>query len=682
MKFQAKIPFVDALNRPDDYSPKSEKRPADKFVVSRTREGVALSLYADMSWDRSPYDPDGRSMTLSFQFWKKDDEEATPNRIKLVDEIRWLTFVLLYLKSGPSISNRTLQGYVFVLRSFACYCESSRQSIKEALARTESVLEFIDSAPEAAARFVAIVRMVWRLGEEVTGMLVPGRTALDSLDQQAKKYRESMQQHPPLPTRIYAVILENLNSEFESILLALDGICSLASECFMDPLVGMPISKQRVRARELRMAWVDSSPTFDELIEKYQLFDFWNRIGNVRDRKGMMGILVHIQLVCSLQIQAFTGMRRSEVQSLPIDCLQQVVRMGNVRYIVRGRVTKLTRGRIKEARWVTSKRGKDAVEVAQRIAKLIYDTKRINAKEVESLKLSSSFLFVSPIYLWGNARGGKNNPSQLAMAPRFDHIRRVLEPIVESVDVAELVQIDPHRHWHLEDGTKVGKPWRFTTHQFRRSLALYAQKSGLVSLPSLKQQLQHITQEMSLYYSRGANRAIDVTGPLDMQNRFKDEWLDAQPLSQYLSYVIHVLSAREGEIFGGHADWMILSQRNGRTKIFENRDTTLKQFKLGKIAYTITPVGGCTNPAPCEKNPIDVLHEQCIIDNCKHLAGNIEKLKRMISIKSKQIEAMRKTSRNLPEIVHEAAELEKLVAAMEVIQVKSTKLRNHGKPAF
>ncbi len=52
----------------------------------------------------------------------------------------------------------------------------------------------------------------------------------------------------------------------------------------------------------------------------------------------------------------------------------------------------------------------------------------------------------------------------------------------------------------VREGIEVGKPWPLTFHQYRRSLSVYAHRSGMVSLPALNGQLQHITDEMRAYF--------------------------------------------------------------------------------------------------------------------------------------------------------------------------------------
>jgi hypothetical protein len=260
-------------------------------------------------------------------------------------------------------------------------------------------------------------------------------------------------------------------------------------------------------------------------------------------------------------------------------------------------------------------------------------------------------------------RKDRNTPSLMRVA-RFKAIKeRVIPPILQE-DLDELSRIDPHRHRVSEPKFQVGGQWPISSHQFRRSLALYAQRSGLVSLPSLKRQLQHITLHMSQYYAKGSAFAADFigVGHGHRDKHFGEEWQETQPVSQFLAYASNVLLEDPENLFGGHTHWLRMRLRSGDGLMLEDRATTLRRFQKGELAYKVTPVGGCVNPGPCDKNPIDVLHVDCVSENCKHLAGNLKKTERVVLIKSRELEVLRTTNEGLPELIHEEAEFRRLVA--------------------
>ena len=64
-----------------------------------------------------------------------------------------------------------------------------------------------------------------------------------------------------------------------------------------------------------------------------------------------------------------------------------------------------------------------------------------------------------------------------------------------------LEQIEFNRDWRNDENFKIGQPWHFKNHQYRRSLAVYSIQSNIVSLGSLQKQFKHLFREMSYYYN-------------------------------------------------------------------------------------------------------------------------------------------------------------------------------------
>jgi hypothetical protein len=132
MAFQAKISSLPDANVPDEYMPLKGRIPSDDFVVSRKKDGSSLSLYGDSSWDWTPYAADNRTINFNFNFWSSG--ELTPQRDQLARAMRWLMFVLIYLRPGHGLSNKSLRGYLFSLTFIARFCELRSLSIYELLA--------------------------------------------------------------------------------------------------------------------------------------------------------------------------------------------------------------------------------------------------------------------------------------------------------------------------------------------------------------------------------------------------------------------------------------------------------------------------------------------------------------------------------------------------------------------
>lgn len=662
MRFQAKIQNVIGDSEPDQFDYAPGKRPSSDFVVARDRMGNTLSRYGDLVWDRTPYRANGKVSKISFKYWGKVGK-VTPVRLRIADDLRWILFILIYIRPGASLSHHSILGHVTTLRALGSFCERSGASVPEVFGKFDLAMEFLGPVGDSISKFAAVAKVLRNLGKEMIGFSVMDRSYIDLLRGHSRAYQSAHKQVPPMPTNIYTQVLTQLHDEIQFLSARVVRLMDLATECFSDPLTGMPRSKQFVKADALGVARPKVLPTFDQLLDKYELDDLWERTGNAKDRKGLIGVLAYIQVVCALQLQAFTGMRRSEVERLPLDCMHEVKRAGIVHVVVQGTATKDFGGKKKASCWVTNDAGKSAVKMAAKISELLYGASFSVGRELP--RRADRFLFISPGYLWSDDRAGRNVPAHIVLNARFSRIRDRIQPKVSHDDIEELSQIDPHRHWQLEEGFRVGEDWRFTSHQFRRSLALYAQRSGLVSLPSLKRQLQHITQEMTLYYGQGSSAAPDIMDIGGVDKDFSSEWNEARPTSQFLAYLTQVLKAEDCDLFGGHAKWLLQKDWSRRNSLLKDREKTHNLFKKGMLAFVETPIGGCVNPGPCDRNPIDVLHVSCVTENCKNLVGSRKKTERVIAIKKREVVEMRNSCHNLPELVHEEAELEKLIRGLK-----------------
>lgn len=657
--FSAKLIFIPSGTEPDEYDPENGRMPDDSFVVTRNLCGEAQSRYGDFQWDRTAYDPERRSCILYFSFWDAASS-MTSSREKLAREMRWLIFILIYLRPTSALSNRSLQHYLRDLRSVARFCEQAQVTISHLFENLSLFAEYLSDSKERR-NVLALLELLRFLGSDVVGFSTVSRDELDGLKKLAASYRKGLKQHPPIPTRIFSSILATLAVRLTQFNTCLDAVLQLAEECYADPCVGTGKTMQKRIRRKRGLNFDGFKPNFQSLVDKYGLAPFWSANGYSVNRQGLSALLTHMQLFASLQILAYTGMRFNEVTSLPADCLEEVGRDGVKYSIVNGRVTKLTKGKMKRVQWVTSSSGRDAVRIAQRISDVIYNGTCFNSHENQRLT-DRRFLFISTNYF---AEDGTNTPVELKLS-RFPELHSMLFPIITHDDLVELTLVDPDRAWHAEAKFQKGKAWPLTSHQFRRSLALYAQRSGLVSLPSLKRQLHHITLAMAMYYARGSAFANDFIVRTSKEKHFGEEWQETQPVSQYLSYAANVLAGDASDLFGGHIHWMRTRLRSGNGILLEGRAETLKRFRKGELAYTPTPVGGCVNPRRCDKNPIDVLHVSCVAENCQHLVGNIEKTERVVMIKGREIEHLRNSETALPELIHEVTEYRKLLEGLAV----------------
>ncbi|GJI88887.1 hypothetical protein [Duganella hordei] len=624
--------------------------PSADFIVSKNKDGTALSHYGDDSWDRTAYDSDGVRSIFSFKFWKIG--EITEQRSQLMEAVKWIMYLLIFERGGTQLSNGSLKNYMKPLKAMARFCDAKNLRIDNVFFNHQIMLAFLVEQDQMAKLAAALVNFLGRLGPNIVGYEVANKKTLVQLQQRASDWAGRGKQHPPIPTRIYSEILSIIDREIDAFQKMESKLFPLLEACLTNPLIGRAASNQwKKRSSDGRRSAV--LPTFKQLLQEYDLELFWDERGYSWDIRGLSVSVLEMSIAASLQIQAYTGMRANEVAALPYDCFEETAHTdgGSTHFIINGRIRKISGGKSKLVRWVTSDSGRTAIRLAQRLATILFRA-RNSAADSSDTRTVPSHLF-SSAGLFGTKKTG--NIADLKIY-RFKSLDEWL-PIIAEEDLFELEQIDPHRAWRFEEKFTLGQRWPFSSHQLRRSLALYAQRSGLVSLPTLKRQLHHVTAEMSAYYGRGSAFAKQFIQNEDGKKHFGFEWQDAQPVSQYLSYAINVLLLSDSDLFGVHPQWMKHRLTDGEGVVRFDRATTLARFKKGELAYKETLLGGCVKVGECNRNPLDLLHVECITTHCKNMVGHKKKLERVVTAQSRLVDRLAIEDNTSPEFRHENANL-------------------------
>lgn len=662
--FEPKIELPVGAIAPDDYIETLGLIPPDHHVVSRNRDHTVASIYGDLVWDLSAYHPEEKPTVLNFAYWKNGTQ--TPVRDQLCREARWLIFVLMWKRKGASLSTGTLRNYLTIIRYTAQYAEDFSCNIRDILSDENRFFDFVNTRCSgwSTETLGSLLPQLVKIGPEGLGFNIVSDKFLRNLHASGKKYRATLKQHAPIPTRIYSSILSNLDREltqWEAI--SIDFLQFLVA-CAKNPFLARSKGVQRSKANTLGLP-LEYMPEFSEAAS-LNIKEYLSLNKNLMDVKGMSAAVVDIQLTSKLTIQAFSGMRDDETMSLPYNCLETIVSNGKKHYIILGRTTKLNGGKIRRTRWVSNEAGYRAIQIAQQIADAIYEVLEVNVNKQTTRKIDRP-LFVSVGYL-GLAGGSpilKNDRFFSGSIYLYTQInlRARLQPIIEHSDLLELEQIDLHRAWRAENKYQIDKSWHFTSHQLRRTLALYAQRSGLVSLPSLRRQLQHLTEEMSAYYARGSAYAVDFIG--GQKNHFGLEWQETQPESAFLGFVLKVVLS-DVTLSGGYGNWLA-QRRDINSVVLLNREDTLQRYKNGQMAWTETFVGGCTNIGVCNKPVMNFLDADCIRDGCRHQVILLPKLERAIAVQTALVHSLNTGSL---EYRSEMADLDVLVSERDKMMLK------------
>lgn len=342
-----------------------------------------------------------------------------------------------------------------------------------------------------------------------------------------------------------------------------------------------------------------------------------------------------------LVIAAYSGMRVGEVGILPLrGALVEFEHMGFKHYELHGSTHKLNKGVKRSTTWITSSQGARAVRLAQRIAKTIQQ------QHGEAPKAGQQAL------LFPSNANCFRTLSRESFFVAMTALRADICPIIEVSDIEELDQLELARDWARND-IVVGARWPLAFHQLRRSLAVYAHRSGMVSLPALKAQLQHITQEMTSYYSDGFSRAVNLVFD---KKHFSHEWKAAKAESGFFAYLFGVLFSDE-ELLGQGA------QRMANTVTSRNRQDTLRLFKENKLAYRETPLGGCASTEDCKTEPLEPIPYDCLESNCVNLVVFGKRLEHIIKHQEVTVATLANDEAGSVEHRLEASHLEMLLKA-------------------
>lgn len=313
---------------------------------------------------------------------------------------------------------------------------------------------------------------------------------------------------------------------------------------------------------------------------------------NVKSMKALDSFIYNTQGTCKHLIHSYTGMRDGEVLSLKVNCLENIVdtETGTITKII-GETTKFS-GTKKQAKWITTKEIVPIIELLSGISKLISSRHQIDKKNLD-LFLSVVLLTHKKIY----------NTPKVAILESSTELELDLNMLtIKEDDVNELESVDFFRDWKNEEKFKVGKIWHFQTHQYRRSLAVYTIKSGLVSLGGLQIQLKHLFREMSLYYGNGAMKAKELF--VVNKGHIADEVNNNRAEIEAMEYIRNVIFSDE-ELFGVHGKYIeryIKNHSNNKIEyLLENRDKTIQMFKSGNISFKSTALGGCVSLEACDK---------------------------------------------------------------------------------
>lgn len=656
VKFNAWLALPDGAFPPDPWLESYGISLPLNHVIARDEFGKAASRVGDLRWNYTAYDSRKKQTFLYFDYWttlgrrKIDETAVTPVRLSRIRELQFLMCKRIYHSDGSDLGLSALRLTLFTLWRIARFAEEHERSVRDVLERQDLLDACISAVPDSECDgFTNCLNFLCKLdAASDLGFQIATPLRLMELKVRGKRYRDDSKQFAPLPTRIYSQLITRLSVELDDI------------EEHKDRLIAA-LRESIARYRQAKTG----NAMGKRLIPQYGLSAYLAKRDCADGLIGLIGAVSEIFHICKLQIHTFSGMRDDEAAHLPFHCMKIERRNGRRHALIVGVTTKLAGGRRMQTAWVTTEEdGFRAIRLAQDFAAVIYESIGVKTDERQVVKRDLP-LFISPSYLpWGRFAAGEEKITRfqhktLRSSKVPDALKTRLQPIIENDDIAELEDIDPFRAWSSEERFAVGQPWPLSTHQLRRSLALYARASGCVRLSSLRRQLQHISNDMSAYYGNGCAFAKNFLAddPDAFNKHIAFEWQNTEEEAALLAFVWDVLRSDE-PLYGGAGNFYEMQREKGTLM---TRVQVEAAIKVGTLSYKTGPLGGCIKVGACTgRMGLQMVDIACATDNCKNLVGKHSKIIQVIKAKRGMLDRMDKTTLTYRAEAEEMEELEQV----------------------
>ena len=622
---------------PDEYHLKNNQLSVPtSFILSRMSNGAILSQFGDDVWDFSPYSPKCHCK-LNFTSWLKSARMDDFLFAQIRAEMKKIIFALLYIKTGASIIKSIEQRHL-VLRQFAAIAYRNGCTLTQLFSDEVYIVKVQDAYVGVSYQQISHIKAFLTdcfVMQQQYPLLIPAFNTYQPIEHLARLAAQIRLQSGKvgpqtklIPSRIYIALINALMDKLNEFNQNTPALKQWFHRIQQEPsFARMP---REFKDYKKAVSFVDAR----DLLGLTELFENHS----IQKHANLTRYMTLIQGMAKLWIHLFTGMRDNEVNQLSYDCYQTVKSNEHEIHVLVGYTSKLHGGGNKSTYWITFEDIQFGVHAAQRIGEIYalfnphYDFSNSREYPLFPTRYSQKYRnknnrnienetdFVSN-FLGAPTRTQSNFNEYLNRISALlgDELR-----ICES-DLAELESFDGFRNWREEKDCQLGEYWNMCTHQFRRSLAVYGARSGIIGLGALSVQYKHLTEAMTLYYRDNAVFAPNILAN-DSQKEFIQELEYQRLVHSYAQFEEGVINS-SSRLFGGAGTYLQLQKdREQLLKVFPDRDEAIKRMKKGEIAYKPSLFGACTNPDSCEKISFTAI-TSCL--SCAHAVFDAESAEKM-----------------------------------------------------
>lgn len=561
------------------------------FEATEPGSYQAISFYGDEAWLMHPYaNTAERKNNLYFNKLKFNEQHSPEYRSECTNILKWLVF--LTMKSADKVKPPFLYGRLNTYYSWMRYCISANIHFKHFVASIDHWGHLFSGLSDTGARksLTAVKKFVEMGSTQVGFSFIDPATLKSTYDIS----REHGDQTLIIPSRILKLFLFDsftIVNEFET---HKDAIFTWMKLRHSSKYFGRDGAKKT----SLQFLNTIREHKLDKLVSKHGISDGIEFESYIR----------RVIVVSKFLIHSLTGMRDAEVRSLKYGCLEEFE--PNI-YRVWGETTKQNEDGPAKTYWITTSDIKAPLSVLETTVEFFADlwnedrnkfplffTYRFGPSLNPNSGLSANVTQAAKLTHTALNRVGKNH---LTFQPWLSY--SITEEDILELEEYEQVQERP-RDFRNDEKFRIGRPWHFSSHQFRRSLAVYLVGSGKVSLSSLCRQYQHLNRDMTLYYARSYQYTQDTFGDYDLH--FAHEVQNSLIPEAVTAVLKDMVNAKQ--LAGSGAKKLLselepklssLAGDNHSHIIKDARKYLTKKADAGQIAYKATPLGACLSSDPC-----------------------------------------------------------------------------------
>lgn len=596
-----------------DYYPKENSN----IVISS--KCLVTSRFSDDCWDLSSLNNTVSPSKIYFNIGESHKNQELVLKIKY--EMKLIIFALLNYRVSNNERNSisTVKSENVNLRYIASLCLNFDLAISECDQSPFLYNQFMEDISKLRVstrkKILFLVRKISFMNKYFKNHnLGFSNQKIEKIEIEINKALPDKNQTLLIPTRIYSNFIKNGDVLFIEYLSLKNNIELWFSELSNNDKFGC----SGYRAKK--------GISFNETIEKFGLTDFCNKY-EVTNKQKFTYLLKDIQGFCFAYFLCFTGMRENECGICAFNAFQTKKVQNNIVYCIESHTSKLVGLKHVKALWVTSKNLISANEVAQSICKI--GLKLLGLQIIDESKTPLFISFAYPV----EVRTNIYPDFPLALPDIVKSTKKFMpDVIVSKSDVDEIAKVNAN--YIFDKSIKIGSIWHFKTHQFRRSLAIYCARSGLVSLPALTNQLKHIETDMTAYYANGAMFAKNIIEAIDPEIAFDEDFIkefnNELIEGSYDSFIADT-TQQKNPLFGPHGVWLEVQKAKGfDVEFYNDRAKTIKQMKDGRLAYKRTPIGGCSLAGDC--NRLSFAHISACV-TCPNAVFNDRSIKALNALK-------------------------------------------------